>query len=64
MQHIKLIIRCSSVVGKFLKIKEQWSTHTLIHHLHGEEFPVATRVAPCSDAALVGDTSADGPPAR
>lgn len=44
---------------------QQWdhnNTHTLIHNLHGEEFAITTRVAPCADAALVGYTGTDGPP--
>lgn len=37
-------------------------THALVHQLHGEELAVTAGVAPCADAALVGDAGADGPP--
>lgn len=37
-------------------------THALIHQLHVEELAVTAGVAPCADAALVGDAGADCPP--
>lgn len=45
-------------------MRDHNNTHTLIHNLHGEEFAITARVAPRTDAALVGYTGADGPPAR
>lgn len=37
------------------------NTYAFVHDLHGEKFAIATGVAPCADAALVGDAGADGP---